>query len=125
MVTVLAESPYPALADALSGLTGCQVTVIPGGFRVKDTGTHHVDILLMIYNWRVARTSKACDESCDRHWCYSGTSWITLVRAAFAAAEWDGGDDTDPAGWNKNGQTGEWRAPQPRPGHPDLPGDAG
>jgi hypothetical protein len=48
----------------------------------------------------------------DRHWCFAGTSFTTLLRAVQAAAEWDGGDDTDPFGWNKNGQTGEWREPE-------------
>jgi hypothetical protein len=26
-----------------------------------------------------------------------------------AAAMWDGSDDSEPLGWNKNGQTREWR----------------
>lgn len=26
-------------------------------------------------------------------------------------AEWDGAAGSEPEGWNKNGQTGEWRKP--------------
>lgn len=68
-------------------------------------------MLRQIYNWRIARTPKDLPWSYDRFWCFAGTSWVTLVRAVRAAAEWDGLDSTDPEGWNKNGQTGEWRAP--------------
>lgn len=34
-----------------------------------------------------------------------------MLTAVLAAADWDGGDDTEPVGWNKNGRTGEWRPP--------------
>lgn len=100
------------IAGMLSQVTGTEVKPVDGGFRVKETTVHYVDVLRQIYNWRVVRTQKACEWSYDRYWCFAGTSWVTLLRAATAAAEWDGGDDTDPAGWNKNGQTGEWRKPE-------------
>jgi hypothetical protein len=106
------------IAASLSELTGTGITVTDGGFRVKETPTHWVDVVRMIYNWRVARTSKDAPMTYDRHWCFAGTGWPSLIAAVLAAAEWDGGDDTDPAGWNKNGQTREWREPDttdPRP----------
>lgn len=99
------------IAGVLSDITGAEVTPVDGGFRVKETGTHWVDVLRMIYNWRVARTPKDLPFTYDRHWCFAGNGWVTLLRAVSAAAEWDGGDGTEPEGWNKNGQTGEWRAP--------------
>jgi hypothetical protein len=97
------------IAELLSALAGTEVTPVDGGFRVKETDTCHVDVLRMIYNWRIARTPKDRPWSYDRHWCYAGTTWETLIRAVRAAAEWDGADGTDPEGWSKNGQTGEWR----------------
>ena len=99
------------LAVMLSELTGSTVSVINGGFRVKETPAHWVDVVRMIYNWRVARTPKAMPMTYDRHWCFAGAGWPSLVAAVLAAAEWDVGDDTSPVGWNKNGQTGEWREP--------------
>ncbi len=99
------------IAELLSALAGTEVTPVDGGFRVKETGTCQVDVLRQIYNWRIARTPKDFPMLYDRFWCYAGTSWVTLVRAVRAPAEWDGPDGTDPEGWNKNGQTGEWRAP--------------
>jgi len=98
-------------AELLSQLAGTEVVPVLGGFRVKETETHWVDVLRMIYNWRVARTPKDRPETYDRHWCFAGTSWVTLITAVHAVTEWDGADETDPPGWNKNGQTGEWRVP--------------
>lgn len=99
------------IAGLLSAIAGTEVTPVYGGFRVKETNTHWVDVIRQIYNWRITRTPKDCPESYDRHWCYAGTTWVTLIRAVQAAAEWDGADGTDPEGWSKNGQTGEWREP--------------
>jgi hypothetical protein len=101
----------PEIAGLLSAIAGTEVTPVDGGFRVKETDTHQVDVLRMIFNWRIARTPKDRPEQYDRHWCYAGTSWATLVTAVHAAAEWDAADGTEPEGWNKNGQTGEWREP--------------
>jgi hypothetical protein len=100
------------IAEILSVLTGAEVVPSDGGFLVKETETHRVYVNRMIFNWRVARTPKDCEWSYDRHWCFAGTSFPALVRAVQAAVEWDGGDRTEPEGWNKNGQTGEWRAPE-------------
>jgi hypothetical protein len=99
----------PEIAGLLSAVAGTEVTPVDGGFRVKETATHQVDVLRMIFNWRIARTPKDRPWAYDRHWCYAGTSWVTLVMAVQAAAEWDGADGTEPEGWSKNGQTGEWR----------------
>ncbi len=89
-------------------------TTIDGGWRVKtnSAGTHYVDIMVMLYNYRIALTPIAHPLEIDRHWCYAGHGRRTLLRAAAAALAWDGALDTDPVGWNKNGQTGEWRAPE-------------
>jgi len=97
------------IAEILSVLTGAEAVPVDGGFRVKETETHWVDVNRMIFNWRVARMPKAEERSYDRHWCFAGTGFPALVRAVQAAVEWDGGDRTEPEGWNKNGQTGEWR----------------
>jgi hypothetical protein len=82
-----------------------------GGFKVKETATHSVVVIRMIYNWRLATVPKSCPMSYDRGWCYAGTGPASLARAVLAAAVWDGSDDTEPEGWNKNIQTGEWREP--------------
>ena len=52
-----------------------------GGWRVKETDTHWIDVIPMIYNWRVTTTPKSCPMVYDRGWCYQGTG-----PAAFAAA---------------------------------------
>jgi hypothetical protein len=84
---------------------------IDGGMRIKlnDAGTHYIDVLAMLYNYRVVLTPVDMPMVIVRHWCYAGVDPDTLLRAAAAACAWDGALDTEPLGWNKNGQTGEWR----------------
>lgn len=102
-----------SIAEILTAAFGEPVTLIDGGLRVKDTGTAYVDVMRMIFNWRVARTPKDHPESVDRAWCYYGTGTETLLRAVAAARDWDGGDDTAPRGWDKNAKTGQYAARKP------------
>ena len=86
-----------------------ELVPIDGGVRVKETATHYIDVMEQLYNWRIVLTPKSCPLVWDRGWCYSGKdSFIPAVLAAYA---WDGHPDSEPAGWNKNIQTGEWRPP--------------
>ncbi|TCO57164.1 hypothetical protein [Actinocrispum wychmicini] len=88
-------------------------TPTDGGWRIKtnDAGTHYVDILAMIYNYRIVLTPIAAPLLIDRFWCYAGHDLQTLLRTFLAAHAWDGALDGEPLDWNKNGQTGEWREP--------------
>lgn len=97
-------------ADMLSVLHDAPIAVVDGGFRVKETETSVIDVQRMIFNWRVSRTPKADLDYYDRAYCYYGTSVLVLLRAVSAALEWDGADDTDPVGWDKNALTGEYAA---------------
>lgn len=72
-----------------------------GGWRVKETATHYVEVIPMIYNWRIVRTPKASPLTYDRGWCYEGTGPETFSAVVLAAWAWDGGDDTEPAGYFK------------------------
>ncbi len=80
-----------------------------GSFRVKETATHYIDVVPMIYNWRLCRTPKDRPMTYDRGWCYRGTGLSTFLKAIGEAMAWDGADDTEPAGWIKNALTGEHR----------------
>lgn len=84
-------------------------TPIAGGLRVKTTATHHIDMLRMLFNWRICTTPIGEPNCYDRHWCYKGTGLDTFMAAVLAAHAWDGAEGTEPDGWNKNGQTHEWR----------------
>lgn len=80
--------------------------VIPGGLRIKETETHYIDVIEMIYSWRVVRTPKSCPESYDRGYCYfgfkeGGSKATALFVAVLAAYAWDGADDTDPEAFDK------------------------
>jgi hypothetical protein len=86
---------------------------IEGGYRVAETPTHYLDVMKMLFSWRLCETPKSCPLVYDRYWCYRGGDIQALLAAVAAARAWDGAQDTEPAGWNKNGQTQEWREPQP------------
>jgi hypothetical protein len=81
------------------------------GFRIKRVDRYYVDVVRMLYSWRITTTSSWCPMFYDRHWCYNGIGSAAFTAAVFAAAVWDGSDDTEPLGWNKNVQTGVWREP--------------
>jgi hypothetical protein len=79
------------------------LTPIDGGYRVKlsDDGRHHIDMLRMIFNWRVVTTPVDMPLVYDRGWCYFGTGDQSFRKALLAALVWDGADDTAPAGYDK------------------------
>jgi hypothetical protein len=85
---------------------GADLVPIEGGFHVKDLPDGKcVDVLRMIFNWRVVRTDMKLPDgthaSLDRGWCYEGTGLHSFLRAVGEAISWDGADDTEPAGWIK------------------------
>lgn len=61
-------------------------------------------VIPTIYN---ARLIVGDETTVSRFWCYAGPDGI--IRACTALNGWDGVGD--PPGWNKNGQTQEWREP--------------
>jgi hypothetical protein len=85
---------------------------IDGGYRVAETDECYIDVLAMLFNWRIAETPKDYPLTINRHWCYAGRDSATLLRAIGQARLWVALGGDEPAGWNKNGQTGEWRAPR-------------
>jgi hypothetical protein len=72
-----------------------------GGWRVKETGAHWIDVMPMIYNWRIVTTPKSCPLVYDRGWCYQGTGPAAFTAAVLAAWAWDGSDETEPPGYLK------------------------
>lgn len=88
-------------------------TPIDGGWRIKenDTGTHYIDVMVMAFNYRITLTPIAMPYVHDEYWCYAGRTQADLLRTVAAAYAWNGDPNTEPDGWNKNGQTKEWREP--------------
>lgn len=70
-------------------------------YRIKETGTHYIDVMQMIFNWRVVAVPKDNPMVIDRSWCYQGTGLEGFLPAALAAIAWDGSDDTEPPGYFK------------------------
>ena len=71
------------------------------GYRVKQAGDHYIDILRMIFNWRIVTTPVDAPMFIDRGWCYQGTGLAGFLPAVLAAIAWDGSDETEPAGYFK------------------------
>lgn len=95
-----------SLAAKLSAIYDTKIESCDGGFRI-DKPDHDVYVLRMLYNWRIAR-GDGTSYGFDRGWCYYGTDVITLLQTVKAALDWDGEDDTEPLGWDKNAFTGEY-----------------
>jgi hypothetical protein len=87
---------------------------IDGGWRVKTTedGQYFIDILAMAFNFRIVTTPVDHPSEYTRFWCYTGTTEMDFVRTVLAASIWNGAQDTEPEGWDKNGQTKVYRAPE-------------
>ncbi|MBB5918920.1 hypothetical protein BJY24_007832 [Nocardia transvalensis] len=96
-------------------------TPIPGGFCVRRLDDDRcVDVLRMLYNWRLVTTYRPTGVAHDGRegvlgaWCYFGhgvdeagqrrTMRIAYLRAVAAALTWDGSGD--PPGFDKNAITG-------------------
>lgn len=83
--------------------SGIELTPIDGGFHIKPAATPGlcIDVMRMLFNWRIVRSDDMHAFGYDRGWCYAGTGLDTFLRAVGEAAAWDGADDTSPEGWIK------------------------
>lgn len=106
-------SAVDALRELLRPIAVGRLIVEPidGGWRITQTERHYLDVMKMMFNWRLAETPIDMPMVYDRYWCYQGTGSKAFTAAVTAAAMWDGAADTEPLGWNKNGQTQQWRKP--------------
>ena len=89
---------------------GLPMRVIEGGLLVKTVNGRDICVMRMMYNWRLVRNLPGGDEY-DRAWCYYGTGADALMRAVAAAAAWDGADDSEPEGWDKDAIAGRYARP--------------
>lgn len=90
------------------------LTPIDGGYRVKLSrdGRHYVDVMKMLFNWRVVTTPVRLPCTYDRGWCYFGTGPASFRNAVMAALVWSGSDLSEPAGYDKRIGPPPLRLPQ-------------
>lgn len=87
---------------AVEAELGVTLTPLEGGYHVKALPDGLcVDVMRMIFNWRIVRSDDQHHIGYDRGWCYRGTGTSTLRLAVSQALAWDGADDTEPEGWIK------------------------
>lgn len=65
-------------------------------FMVKETDTHLVEIVPMIFNHRVVLTPKAHLDTYDAGWCYP-----SMATALQAVLGWDPATQPEPTGYVK------------------------
>ena len=82
------------------------------GFLVKETASHCIFVKRWRGSWRLHTIRKPRDPMSwsERFWLYEGPDSQAYMAALHAALLWDGSDDTEPHGWNRNGQTGRVRS---------------
>jgi hypothetical protein len=104
--------PVPWL-DRLAAAPGTHVPLLPSGrgsFTIARRGEYLVELLTMIYNYRVVLTPVDNPEGYVAGWCYFGADAATLSRAALAALAFDPVVDDEPVGYDKALQrAGAWR----------------
>lgn len=103
------------LRPGLSALTDDHLILRPiaHGLRVKIVNGLNVDLLRMLYDWRIATSRVDTPTMYERGWCYIGysTSDGAFHTALVDAVRWPGTGDTEPERWNRCLQTGESRPP--------------
>lgn len=97
-----------SVAAKFSTLFNTVIIPIQGGFRIKETEHHYVDVMRLALNWRITQTRKDNTGMYDGGWCYFGTGVQVLLRTIMCAVEWDGEQGTTPMGWDKDVRTGEY-----------------
>lgn len=86
---------------------GLRVKTVARDPATPDGRQVHIDLLCMIYNWRLVTTPAEFPGEFDRGWCYLGARSFT--NSLLAAIVWDGADTTRPDGWYKDVVTHELR----------------
>lgn len=79
--------------------------------KVSDCGHYYLGMRRMMVNWRLETSPVDAEWWSRRYWCYAGLGPRTFAAAALAGLAWSGRDGSEPLGWNKNGQSDEWRPP--------------
>lgn len=76
--------------------------VIPNGYRVQETPEYIVEVIRMLFNWRIVLSlPEHHGETYEHGYCYFGTGPDTLVIALAAARAWTEPFTTDPIGFDK------------------------
>lgn len=70
-------------------------------WRVKTTSNWHVEIIPMMFNYRVVLTPVDNLHSWDHGWCYFGKSALVMAAAVLAAQAFDPETESAPAGYDK------------------------
>lgn len=78
------------------------LTQVQGGYRIKQTDEYYVDVMLMMFNWRLVVGLTEMDGLTYEHgYCYFGTDLGTFARAVAAGIAWTDPLNTDPEGFDK------------------------
>lgn len=72
-----------------------------GCLTVRERGDYLVEIIGMIYNYRLVITPKSNLDIYEAGWCYFGTDPVTFARVLAAAQRFDPMTQTDPEGYDK------------------------
>lgn len=83
-----------SLRSAPEDITG--VEKIDGGWRIKETPAHFIEVYSMLFNDRVVEVPKSNPMVVDRYWCYDKGG-----AAIHAALLWDPTTEAEPVGWKK------------------------
>lgn len=72
-----------------------------GCYTVKATENWLVEIMPMMYNYRVVLTPIGQLDGWEHGWCYFGKNFVTMLRAFLAARAFDPETQSAPEGYDK------------------------
>jgi hypothetical protein len=76
--------------------------IVTGGFLLERTDEHIIEVVEMIYNWRlVISLPELHGLVYEKGYCYFGRGPEPLTRAILAAQQWRDPLNTDPVGFDK------------------------
>ncbi|MEV2277743.1 hypothetical protein AB0I72_19365 [Nocardiopsis sp. NPDC049922] len=76
-------------------------TALPLVWHVRDVGAMRVEVMEMIFNWRVTIAFTRHPLVLEGGWCYFGRSWDVFERAVRAAHAFDPASQHAPVGFDK------------------------
>ncbi|MFW5415055.1 hypothetical protein J0910_00475 [Nocardiopsis sp. CNT-189] len=76
-------------------------TAVPLVWRVRDIGPMRIEVMEMIFNWRLTISYRAHPMLLEGGWCYFGRTWDVFQRTVRAAHTFDPATQAAPEGFDK------------------------
>lgn len=95
----------PGAVLTVPGADGTQLTAtltdLELVWQIRDVGPMRIQLMEMLFNWRIALQFTHMPGFVEGGWCYFGRGWDVFQRAVAAAHAFDPAREDAPAGFDK------------------------